>query len=191
MHRYHDAHGTFPPHAIYSKGGKPLLSWRVALLPYLGQGKLFEEFHLDEPWDSAHNKKLIDRMPAVYRDPRILDRRPGWTTYLAPINKEFVCTGEKKGVPIKELTDGTSRTAVIVDVKDEAGVLWTRPDDLVVDKKNPWKNLLGHYPGFTVVGLADGSGALRVARTVKPETLWALFTRAGGESLPDLWKRER
>src|SRR5205823_10918869 len=49
------------------KQGKPLLSWRVHLLPFLEQDNLYKQFHLDEPWDSEHNKKLIARMPPVYR----------------------------------------------------------------------------------------------------------------------------
>ena len=51
------------------KDGKPLLSWRVKLLPYLEQGALYKEFHLDEPWDSEHNKKLRATVPATYRSP--------------------------------------------------------------------------------------------------------------------------
>jgi hypothetical protein len=183
---YFDAHGTFPAHAIYSKDGKPLLSWRVALLPYLGEDKLFKQFHRDEPWDSEHNKKLIDRMPEVYRSPKLRDRRPGLTTYLAPINKDFVFTGTKEGIRgPRDIPDGTSNTAYVVDASDEKAVVWTKPEDLMVDRKDPWKDLLGHYPSFIVVGTADG-GALRVPRTLKPEGLWALFTRAGGEVLPDL-----
>src|SRR5262249_3382628 len=63
--------GQLPPGAIYSKDGKPLLSWRVALLPYLESGDptLYGRFHLDEPWDSPHNIKLLNEMPAVYRAP--------------------------------------------------------------------------------------------------------------------------
>ncbi len=187
LHSYHDATGRLPAHALYSKDGKPLLSWRVALLPYLeGGGKLYEEFKLDEPWDSPHNRKLIPRMPKVYRSPRIRDRRPGLTTYLAPVNKDFVFTGGKEGLRLpRDIPDGTSLTAVVVDAGDEAGVIWTKPDDLVVSKKDPWKGLLGHYPGFVLVGMADGR-VRRIARTVRGETLWALFTRAGGEVLPDL-----
>jgi hypothetical protein len=185
LHNYEGATGTLPPHAIYSKAGKPLLSWRVALLPYLGHQELYKQFKLDEPWDSAHNKKLIDRMPKVYRSPKIKDPRPGLTTYLAAINKDFVFTGTREGLRVRDITDGTSRTAVIVDVNDEAGVLWTKPDDLIVDKKDPWKGLLGHYPGFVVVGMADGS-VRRVPKTAKASTIWALFTRAGGEVVPEL-----
>jgi hypothetical protein len=69
LHAYHDKFGHFPPAASYDLQGKPLLSWRVHLLPFLGEDKLYQEFHLNEPWDSDHNKKLLSRMPAVYRTP--------------------------------------------------------------------------------------------------------------------------
>ena len=187
FHNYHDATGAFPAHAIYSKAGKPLLSWRVAILPYVEANDLYRQFHLDEPWDSPHNKTLIARMPKVYRSSRIKDKRPGLTTYLAPINKAFVFTGEKKGLQIKDITDGTSNTVVVVDVADEAGVIWTKPDDLVVNEKEPWKGLIGHYRGFVLVGMADGS-VHRVSKTASGKTLWALFTRAGGEVIPNLSK---
>jgi RNA polymerase sigma factor (sigma-70 family) len=74
MHNYLDTFGSFPPPAIYSKEGKPLLSWRVALLPYLDQGTLYRQFHLDEPWDSPHNKKLLAKRPKVYHIPGSEDR---------------------------------------------------------------------------------------------------------------------
>ena len=69
MHNYHAMHKTFPPAYTVDKAGKPLLSWRVLILPYLEQDALYKEFHLDEPWDSEHNRALIDRMPATYRCP--------------------------------------------------------------------------------------------------------------------------
>ena len=73
MHNYHLAHGHFPPAYNKSPDGKPLLSWRVHILPYLEQKSLYDEFHKDEPWDSEHNKALITRMPAVYYLP---ERQP-------------------------------------------------------------------------------------------------------------------
>src|SRR5262249_9733230 len=39
---------------------------RVALLPYLGEGDLYRQFRLDEPWDGSHNQALLRRMPAIY-----------------------------------------------------------------------------------------------------------------------------
>src|SRR5205807_5126217 len=69
MHSYHGTHNEFPAAYSTSKDGKPLLSWRVEILPYIEQGALFNEFHLDEPWDSEHNKKLIERMPTIFAAP--------------------------------------------------------------------------------------------------------------------------
>src|SRR5205085_10397907 len=63
LNAYHQEHGHYPPVALTSKDGTPLLSWRVALLPHLGEGELYKEFKLDEPWDGPHNKKLLLRMP--------------------------------------------------------------------------------------------------------------------------------
>ncbi len=63
---YHDAYGRLPLPAIVDQKGQPLLSWRVAILPFIEQDALFREFKLDEAWDSPHNKKLIAKMPAVF-----------------------------------------------------------------------------------------------------------------------------
>src|SRR5262245_39481877 len=57
LHNYHAAHNHFPPAAICDKDGQPLLSWRVAILPYIEQANLYRQFKLDEPWDSEHNKQ--------------------------------------------------------------------------------------------------------------------------------------
>lgn len=183
LHNYHSVHNAFPPHAVYSKAGKPLLSWRVALLPFLDEDKLYQEFHRDEPWDSEHNKKLIEKMPKVFRCPKSKDRRPGQTTYLAPVGKQLIFTGEAKGSSINDIKDGTSNTIAVVDAGDDAGVVWTKPADLIVDMADPLKGLLGHYPGFFLVGWADGSVS-RVVKNIAPKVLWAAFTRDGGEVLP-------
>jgi hypothetical protein len=47
----------------------PLLSWRVAILPYIGEADLFAEFDLTKPWDAAPNLALLNRMPEVFRSP--------------------------------------------------------------------------------------------------------------------------
>ncbi len=68
MHVHHDAFKLFPAQSI-KKLDKPLLSWRVKILPYFGEQVLYDQFHLDEPWDSEHNKTLIPKMPAVFASP--------------------------------------------------------------------------------------------------------------------------
>lgn len=65
MHNHHQVHGSFP-NDVQSEDGTPLLSWRVRILPYLGEAELYERFHLDEPWDSEHNATLLAEIPDVY-----------------------------------------------------------------------------------------------------------------------------
>src|SRR5438552_3335668 len=69
MHNYNDTHGQLPAAAACGKDGKPLLSWRVEILPFIEYGALYNEFHLDEPWDSPHNIELLPRMPKIYASP--------------------------------------------------------------------------------------------------------------------------
>src|SRR5207248_10367 len=70
-HDHADALGYLPNNSYEVRNGKPsgLLSWRVHLLPYLGEKALYNEFKLDEPWDGPTNRKLLARMPAVYASP--------------------------------------------------------------------------------------------------------------------------
>src|SRR5688572_17499002 len=81
MHNYHDANGALPAAAIRGKDGKPLLSWRVSLLPYIEQDNLYKEFRLDEPWDSPHNRKLLGRMPSTYSPFSRKETPEPYTTY--------------------------------------------------------------------------------------------------------------
>src|SRR4051794_10739862 len=66
FHNHNADQGRLPPARVYDKDGRPLYSWRVLILPYLGEKKLYEEFRLDEPWDGPHNKKLLAKMPEVF-----------------------------------------------------------------------------------------------------------------------------
>ncbi len=178
MHNYHSAKNTFPPAYIASKEGKPLLSWRVAILPYLDQKALYDEFHHDEPWDSPHNKALIARMPEVYRCPSS-KAGAGLTTYLAPRGPKAMFQGPK-GVTIRDVTDGTSNTILVVDAGDEKAVPWTKPEDWEVGEAPTVEGLLGHHPeGFNTV-FADGSARF-VRGTVHKQVLRALLTISGGE----------
>src|SRR5262249_24941809 len=90
VHNYHDAMGRFPFPGISSPKGQPFcglpaahpnLSWRVAILPYIEQQNLYQQFHIDEPWDSEHNKKLIPLMPKIYAPLGGADAPKGNTFY--------------------------------------------------------------------------------------------------------------
>jgi hypothetical protein len=49
MHNHLSAFDRFPPPYMMDKSGKPGLSWRVAILPFIGEDSLYKQFHLDEP----------------------------------------------------------------------------------------------------------------------------------------------
>ncbi len=155
-HNYHDTHNTFPPQALRDANGKKLLSWRVLLLPYLEQGGLYEQFHLDEPWDSEHNRKLIEKMPAVFACPSADLTKRGMTTYLAPVGKGTVFGG-KEGTSIRAITDGTSATILFVEVDPQHAVIWTKPDDLAIDWDNVRRGLAKHHSGGFNAVFCDGA----------------------------------
>ncbi len=183
MHNYHSAHGAFPAAYSAAEDGKPLLSWRVQILPFLDAGDLYNEFHLDEPWDSPRNKPLIARMPATYACPNtaralVLE---GKTSYLTPRGPGTTFPGSR-GVKIQEILDGSSNTILVVDVNDGAAVPWTRPDDWPVTAPLDTRGLFGHHGDRTVVEFADGS--VRTLKSTVTLRLWQAFiTRDGGEVL--------
>jgi hypothetical protein len=181
LYNYYDTHKTFPTPASYDTGGRPLLSWRVHLLPYLEHQALYKEFRLDEPWDSEHNKKLIPRMPAVYRGTLSKVDKAGKTVYLAPLGNDTMFPGTT-GVRINDVTDGTSNTIFVVEADDANAVEWTRPADLKIDPKYPGMALERGHPGGFLLLFVDGSVHL-VPVTIRPDSLWALFTRNGGEAV--------
>jgi hypothetical protein len=84
IHSYHDVHG-FLPTDVRDADGKPLLSWRVLLLPYLEQEPLYRRFKLDEPWDSENNKPLLALMPEVLRSPMQAKELKDRTKALRPL----------------------------------------------------------------------------------------------------------
>lgn len=179
LHNFESANKSFPSTAILDKQtGKPLLSWRVAVLPYIEQAGLYNEFHLDEPWDSPHNIQLLPRMPATYRHPS-RNLAPGHTIYLAPVNDQTILRKDKPA-KMREIIDGTSNTIMLVEAGDAAAVPWTAPDDLEIDLTDPLKNLLA--PNMPIFQACFGDGSVHaLSADIDLNMLRALFTRAGGE----------
>jgi RNA polymerase sigma factor (sigma-70 family) len=113
VHNYVTAEGHFPPAAITGKDGKPLLSWRVAILPYLedydasSREDLFKQFHVDEPWDSPHNKALLAKMPAVFASPSNRDAQAFTTTYRGFVSDEpQAAAGAGMGMMMRGMMSG-------------------------------------------------------------------------------------
>ena len=175
FHNYNSANGHFPPKAIFGPDGKPKLSWRVALLPFLDEGALFQAFRLDEPWDSPHNKALVARMPEVFTTPS--SPTENGTTRIRLFEGPGTLFPGDRGMPIQQMTDGTSNTVAIVAAAN--AVPWTRPGDLPFAPNEPLPDLDDTDDKGVLVGIADGSVRYVLGAD---EPFWKmLITPAGGE----------
>jgi hypothetical protein len=176
---YYDDYGEFPPAALVRKDGKALLSWRVLLLPYLGEEKLFRAFKLTEPWDSAHNRKLLARMPKVFAP---VDGTPAephatlWQVFTGP-GTLFEGTA---ACQIYDIADGTSNTLLVVE--GALPVPWTSPRDLPYDPRGPLPKLGRMFPGLFLFSTADGA-VYRGRRDFDARTLRLTITRDDGMAL--------
>lgn len=173
MHNYAHANRCFPPAVLYGSDGKTPYSWRVALLPYLEKGALYTQYHFDEPWDGPNNRKLLDKMPAVFRSPN------------EPAESKnalyFVLTGPgtifdgKEGTTMMQITDGTSNTILAVEAKRD--IPWTKPEDIPYDPDKPLPKLGGYFEGGFNAAMADGAVRF-LSSTASEKILRLLITKA-------------
>jgi hypothetical protein len=176
MLMYEREHGTLPPAYTVDGNGRPLHSWRVLLLPYLGENDLFGKLRLDEPWDSQHNRQFHVVAVPIYQCPSAA-LNPGQTTY-------SVIVGEKtafRGGQGKSLTNLGANLILVVERelmtsagKSERTVCWMDPMSELsqsiafagINHRNPTVNGVGsHHPGGLNVGLRDGSARF-IAETI-------------------------
>jgi len=142
---YEAATARLPPAYLSDAEGKPMHSWRVLILPYMGaaERKLYNAYDFDEPRDGPNNRKLADQMPAVYRCPSCdaCAAEPGnplgvstgnCTTYFAIASDETALQPER-GARIRDVVDGTSKTITLIDCAGKH-VNWMAPEDLTMDE---------------------------------------------------------
>jgi hypothetical protein len=189
FHTYNDAFQKLPA-SSYGPGGRPLLSWRVHILPFVEEEALYRQFKLDEPWDSPHNKPLLARMPKIYATVKGATREPHSTCYQ-------VFTGP--GTPYRSVQDtpripasfpdGTSNTFLVVETVE--AVPWTKPEDVRLAPNQPLPRLGGVWKDGFFVAMADGSVQFVDSRRVSEPTLRALIDPMDGRVIPDDWRGEK
>ena len=183
LHNYHDTHKGFPPQAIkVGKAGN--LSWRVAILPYIEQQQLYQQFHHDEPWDSPHNKKLIARMPEIYAPLNMKTKEKGMTLYQGFTGPDTVFENKKgqttTGIHLVRIPDGTSNTLAVVEAAKP--VIWTKPDDIEIDPKKPLPKLGGEFAdGFHAL-FCDGHVQF-IPRDYSAKMIRLMITRSDGQAI--------
>ncbi len=188
MHNYNDTIGHLPAAALKDKNGKPLLSWRVALLPYIDEDKLYKEFRLDEPWDSAHNKRLLAKMPKVYAPVMGKTKQPH-LTYYQVFTGDGAFGGNVPPVIPRTFVDGTSNTIMITEAGEP--VPWTKPVDLNYQDKMAIPRLGGLFKGGFHAMTADCAVSFFKRKKLSEATLRGAITPAGGEVLGNDWDEAR
>jgi hypothetical protein len=183
MLNHESAKKSYPASASYSADGKPLLSWRVHILPYVEEAALYKQFHLDEPWDSPHNRQLVEKMPNIYADPdpavRQAVKDAGRTTFVVPVG-DGLLFGGREGMSIRDVTDGTSATILAVEVVPEKAVIWTQPEDWEVDLNDPLAGVKRSDRNGFAAAYCDGHVEFH-RNDVEQADFKALLTPAGDE----------
>lgn len=202
MHNYHDMYGHLPMSAMIDPDSGVPHSWRVELLPLIGEEELYKMYRMDEPWDSEANRKVLERMPAIYGNAGSPGGNStcffsivGKNTALAPFSDGDEGSREKDvelpsgNVKVRQpraagdaptfasFTDGLSNTVMIIQTKK--AVPWTKPEDIPLAEAAAAK-LGGFHPGGFLMGISDGAVRF-VTNTVDPQVWQRLIIRNDGE----------
>jgi hypothetical protein len=171
MHNFAAISGGRLPAAAICKGGTRLLSWRVAILPYLEQFALYQKFRLDEPWDSPHNASLLKEMPRVYAPVVPRNAPPYVTHYQALVGPGSVFDGEE-GTKIIDVVHMVVERPILMVVAAADPVIWTKPDEVPYDKAAPLPKLGGQFDDGFHATFCDGSVRF-IGKVVAPERVHA------------------
>jgi len=183
---YLDVHDHYPPAWIADETGKPLLSWRVLILPYLDGLTLYEQFDLTEAWDGPNNSKLLDQMPRTYRLHTIRDEHKTASNYVAIVGESTLWQGAEPR-DLEFVEDGTSNTLMVAEYIGHP-IPWTKPEDLLFDEIDlTVDSEKGICSVLTPPAFATVDGMVRFLPTDSPpESVRALLTTNGGEKPADI-----
>jgi hypothetical protein len=203
--QYESVYGRFPPAYIPDENGRPAHSWRVLILPYLGQESLYGKYDFSEPWDGPHNRQLVDKMPSVFRCPASKDMSPV-TNYVAITGPGTVWPGSES-CSARDVRD--AETVLLVEIAD-SDICWMEPRDLRLDEecsenRRLWRAMTSYHavgrflyssPAGGYVSFANDWSCLWFMRGHPTgEEVGALLSIQGGEPVEldrlDLWRPVR
>jgi beta-lactamase regulating signal transducer with metallopeptidase domain len=174
---YHADHGHYPPAAVLGPDGKTLHSWRVELLPFLGEQKLFDEYKLDETWDSEHNKTLVAKIPSIYSTS--VWTQKGDSDYFVITGKGTLFDADEPGRR-ESVADAPGETILVIQSNQH--IPWTKPIDIeTTADHNAVRPFRGHGKGL-YAAFADGTVKF-VTKETDAASVRAMFTKAGGDEV--------
>jgi hypothetical protein len=173
------------PAAFKGPGGIPLLSWRVAILPYIDEKDLYDKIRKNEDWNSPFNRQFHNQMPKCYQMPGKVKDRPGQTTIQLITGQGTLFPPNVQPVYPASITDGTSLTILVAEAAFP--VNWMQPQDIFFNQAAPRLGLGSRYGEGPLIGMADGE-VLMLKRKVTDQTLKLLIDPRDGMELPANWK---
>jgi type II secretory pathway pseudopilin PulG len=190
IQKYEAEHGSLPPAYVADASGKPLHSWRVLILPYLGSGydHIYRRYDFNQPWDGPNNQQLFGAIPAEYVCPADPDARAKReTNYMVAVGKRTMFPREKSAARTS-LRDGVQDTLLLVETP-ATGVCWLEPRDLDADQMlfkingKVGVEIGSAHPGGAHVCTVDGQTHF-LTDSAPPDALQAMTTIDGGETVP-------
>ncbi len=186
-----DHNGVYPLPIVRDSAGKPMHSWRVAILPYLNEPQLYTSYNFDKPWDDPENMLIVESMPNVYATPQ----QGPWSGYDC---KYQLVSGDRTLFPRsgplgpKSLIDDPTKTALVVEglPRSNPPSVWTEPNEMEFAIMtgaiggSPEAEIGGVTEGGVVIATVDGAGHF-LTETTAPEIVRAILTANGGEPLAD------
>jgi len=188
MHNYHDVYNCFPAAVLTNEEGQPMRSWRVAILPFIEQQPLFDQYNFSEPWDGPSNQAFHGTSIVTYRCPSDAGSAPTETSYVMIVGKGTLGGEPNEKVSFAEVKDGLSNTILAIEVGG-SGIHWMEPRDMTVEEAvtfitNPAASPFRQpHPGGVNVLMGDGSVTF-LSNSTDPQTLRWLLTRDDGQAIP-------
>lgn len=162
MQSYHDRYGCYPPAFVADSNGTPLYSWRVLLLPFLGEEELYERFNLNRSWDDDGNRIVLEKMPDVFRCPSAKSKK-NMTSYARIVGPGTTTDGQNT-VSKTDISRNTRDVILAVDTLKK--IPWSAPIDITLVELEPESSskydraIQSKHKGFVNTAVADGSSVV-------------------------------
>lgn len=175
------------------KTGATGLSWRVALLPYLDQKSLYDQFDLAKDWNHPRNQPMWEKRPTFYDSPWQPPTNTATTPFQVFTGPDTLFPADAKGaLSLEEIPDGTANT--ILFAQAATPVPWTQAADMVLTKTpvHGWQGVYNYGPlplpqdRFFVV-MADATVRMVDRRKINDDLLRQLINPRDGAKLQLNW----
>jgi len=170
--QFRDRNGFYPPAYTVDHQGRPLHSWRVLLLPYLGKNDLSMQIRHDEPWDSAFNQQFHHQMPVEFGCSGTLERRRGNTHWQVIVGPDTVFPPPGR-IPRRLEDIARPSNSVILLTEATPAVPWMAPHDVRIDQL---QNAGGTHGDSFVIVMLNGTAEIVHKPDMTPEQLRTMAT---------------